>query len=87
MKRTKKILKKLPGGGFFLHKDSSQIREIDPNKRTQLWLSSNFLFDELLEKDPYRLKKTLNDLITWNLSRERYRECESLKSLLKSIKK
>jgi hypothetical protein len=82
LKKTRKILKKLPGGGFFLHKDPTDIRKINENRRTQLWLSSDFLFSELLEKDPVTLKKTLDYLISWNLSREKYNECESLKLLL-----
>jgi hypothetical protein len=86
LKKTRKILRKLPEGGFFLHKDPSNIRKIDKNSRTKLWLSSNFLFEESLEKNPEFVIKTLNDLIEWNLIEEKYKECELLEKLLNSIK-
>lgn len=69
-------------GKFILYQ---KIKEeiLDHNKRTKLWLSSEFLFNESLKKDPKKTKKILKDLIDWNISQENYEICNKLSFLLK----
>jgi len=84
MGKSKKLRYKgiSPDGNFIIYQKIKEETYFDLNKRTKLWLSSEFLFNESLKKDPEKTKKILNDLIKWNTFRENYEECTKLSFLL-----
>ena len=86
LKKSRKILRRSSRGGFSLFVDSAQIRNIDLDKKTKLWLSSPFLLEESFTENPERAEKTVHDLLSWNEKQERYRECERLSEMLKNLK-
>lgn len=80
----RKFIKKSPDGRFFLHLDR-KANEIDFNKKTQLWLSSDFLIKETVEEDPKLANKIIESLITWNNAQEKYEECNKLIEIQKKF--
>ena len=84
MGKSKKLRYKgiSPDGKFIIYQKIKEEINLDQNKRTKLWISSEFLFNESLKKDPEKTKKILTDLIDWNTSKENYEECTKLSFLL-----
>jgi hypothetical protein len=71
------------GGNFILCQKTKKNIPLDEEKRTKLWISSEFLFIESLEKNPEKTKKILIDLIKWNTLQENYEACNKLLFFLK----
>jgi hypothetical protein len=85
MRRNKKLrYRGISKDGKFLlfETQQPQITE-DLDKRTKLWLSSDYLFKESLFKDARETKKIISFLLEWNVNQETYENCEKLLVLLK----
>jgi len=84
MERSKKLrYKGISKDGRFLlfEKQQPQITE-DLDRKTKLWLSSNYLFEESLFKDPKETKEFISLLLNWNIGQENYENCKKLSVLL-----
>jgi len=59
--------------------------EIDIDKKTKLWISSEYLFLESIKDNPKKTEEILSELIKWNLKKENYENCQKLKELFKKL--
>lgn len=67
---------------IIFEKPKPEITE-DLDKRTKLWISSDYLFEESLLKDPTSTKEFISLLLDWNIDQEKYENCKKLSVLLK----
>lgn len=85
MGKVKKYLKKSANGRFFLCIDKPDY-SIDPEKRTQLWLSSDYLLEESIKENPKNSLLVLDFLIEWNKNENKFEECQKLLEIKNKIK-
>lgn len=55
----------------------------DLDKRSKLWTSSDYLFNESVLKTPEETKKIISVLLEWNTSQENYEISKKLSNFLK----
>lgn len=84
MGKSKKYIKKSADGRFFLFIDKEEYN-IDPEKKTKLWISSEYLFEESIKDNKELTIDTLNFLISWNEEKENFEYCIKLLEYLKKI--
>ena len=84
MSKRKRYIKKSADGRFFLCSQITSIK-ISPDKKTKLWLCSNYLFEESIKQNRAITNQTLYQLLLWNEERENYEECYQLKKLIDKI--
>ena len=84
MGKGKRYIKKSADGRFFLFVEKSDYT-IDPEKKTKLWLSSDYLFEESLKEDRELTTKTLDELISWNENQQNFEDCIRLLEYRKKI--
>ncbi len=77
----RRILKKNKNGMFFLYKSEHKSHKIDLDKKTKLWISSNFLFKELYYENKEKAKNELKELIRHNENIQNFENCLNLKKL------
>ena len=77
MSVIRRFIKKSPDGGFFLHVEK-ETHLVGIDKKTKLWLSSDYLIQEAIKEDPVKAKETIQSLIDWNKDEERFEECNKL---------
>jgi hypothetical protein len=82
MEKGRKYIKKSADGRFFLHIDKPEY-QIDLDRKTKLWTSSDYLFSEAVKEDLEGAKNTLDLLIKWNEIQQNFEECNKLVSLKK----
>ena len=82
MEKGRKYIKKSADGRFFLHIDKPEY-QIDLDRKTKLWTSSDYLFSEAIKEDPEGAKNTLDLLIKWNEIQQNFEECNKLVILKK----
>jgi hypothetical protein len=78
MGKGKKYIKKSADGRFFWHIENPRFDPIDIDKKTKLWLSSDYLFSERVKENPTDAYNELKNLIDLNKEKENYEECSSL---------
>jgi hypothetical protein len=78
MGKPRKYIKKSADGRFFLFVDRPIFPEIDLNKKTKLWISSPYLFEESIKEDPQNTKKQLENMLKWNESQQNYEVCKRI---------
>jgi hypothetical protein len=54
---------------------------IDIEKKTQLWLSSEYLLEESVKENHKLALEQIDDMIEWNRGKEKYEICSRLLSL------
>lgn len=54
----------------------------DLEKKTKLWISSDYLFNESILKNPEKTKKTIDSLLRWNTLNEKYENCRKLSEMI-----
>lgn len=84
MGKSKKYIKKSADGRFFLFVDKEEYN-IDPERKTKLWISSEYLFEESIKDNKELTIDTLNFLISWNEEKENFEYCIKLLEYLKKI--
>jgi len=84
MRNGKRYIKKSADGRFFLYIEKPEY-SIDPDKKTKLWLSSNYLVEESLKDDREKTIEILEHLIKWNEKNQNFESCSSLLSLRNKI--
>jgi hypothetical protein len=81
MDKGKKYIKKSPEGRFFLYTRNSEYSSIDLDKKTKLWLSTDYLLKESIKDNPIYTLNQIEEMIQWNLENENYKECAKLQNL------
>jgi hypothetical protein len=84
MGKSKKYIKKSADGRFFLFVEKPEY-QINPENKTKLWISSDYLFNESLKENKDETINTLNYLISWNESQENFENCSILLEYRKKI--
>jgi hypothetical protein len=84
MGKGRKYIKKSANGRFFLYIEKPEY-QIDLDKKTKLWTSSDYLFLESLKEDSESTKKTLDILIQWNEFQQNFEACDRLLVLRKTF--
>lgn len=82
--RKRKYIKKSQDGRYFLVIENVH-EDIDIERKTKLWTSSDYLFNESLKEGNEKTKKILEEMIQWNENKERYEDCQKLKEFIKRI--
>jgi len=82
MERGRKYIKKSADGRFFLHIVKPEYN-IDLDRKTKLWTSSDYLFLEAIKDDLEGTKNKLDLLIKWNESQQNFEACNKLLLLKK----
>jgi hypothetical protein len=82
--RKRKYIKKSQDGRYFLIIENV-YEDIDIERKTKLWTSSDYLFSESLKEGNEKTKKILEEMIYWNEKKERYEDCQKLKEFIKKI--
>ena len=80
MGKGRRYIKKSADGRFFLHIEKPEY-QIDLDKKTKLWTSSDYLFSEALKEDLENTKNTLDVLIRWNEIQQNF---EAAKKIFKA---
>lgn len=84
MSKKKRYIKKSADGRFFLCiEDESD--QIDLNKKTKLWISSDYLFNESIKHDIEKTKKLLKQMLSWNEEKENFEDCQKIKEFINKI--
>lgn len=78
MGKPRKYIKRSADGRFFLHIDRPVFPEIDLDKQTKLWTSSNYLFEESIKQDPTKTQKELENMLRWNELNQNYELCKKI---------
>lgn len=81
MDRVRKYIKRSPDGRFILYKSNPESYNIDLEKKTKLWISSNYLYNELYLDNPDNAKKELEELIRHNENKQNFENCVILASM------
>jgi len=81
MEKRKTYLKRSADGRFFLFKKNPKSYDINLEKKTKLWLSSDFLYKSLVEENKSNAEKEITALIEWNQGKEKYDDCKKLHEL------
>lgn len=84
MEKKRRYIKKSADGRFFLCIQNPEY-SIDPLKKTKLWLSCGYLFEESLKDDRQKTIEILNHLIEWNKAEQNFEACSQLLLLRNSI--
>lgn len=84
MSKKKRYIRKSADGRFFLCIENER-EEIDLDKKTKLWLSSDYLFSESARYDIEKTKKILKNMLQWNESKEKFEECQKIKELINKL--
>lgn len=84
MYKKRKYIKKSADGRFFLCTEDEK-EKIDLDKKTKLWISSEYLFIESIKQDIEKTKRILKKMLYWNESMERFEECEKIKQLINKV--
>ena len=84
MGKGRRYIKKSSDGRFFLHIEKPEY-QIDLDKKTKLWTSSDYLFLEALKEDSENARNTLDVLIGWNESQQNFEACNKLLVLRKTF--
>ncbi len=77
----KRYLKKSSDGRFFLHIEKPIYNPISIDKKTQLWVSSEYLIEESIKENPELALDQIEKMINWNTKKEKYELCSKLVSL------
>jgi hypothetical protein len=80
----KKYIKRGKDGRYYLIIQNVH-EEIDVEKKTKLWISSDYLFLESIKENPKKTEEILSELIKWNVKNENYENCQKLKELFKKL--
>jgi hypothetical protein len=84
MGKGRRYIKKSADGRFFLHIEKPEY-QIDLDKKTKLWISSDYLFLEAVKDDVENTRNTLELLIRWNELKQNFEACNKLLILKKSF--
>ena len=84
MGKERRYIKQSADGRFFLHIEKPEY-QIDLDKKTKLWTSSDYLFSEALKEDLENTKNTLDVLIRWNEIQQNFEACNKLLLLRKTF--
>jgi hypothetical protein len=83
MGNRKRYIKKSADGRFFLFIDKPSYPPIDLEKKTQLWLSSEYLLEESIKENQNLALQQMEDMLEWNKRNEKYEICSRLLGLRK----
>ncbi len=83
MRSKKRYLKKSADGRFFLYIENPTYSPIDLDKKTSLWISSEYLIRESIKEDPASTLEQIEKMIDWNRKNEKYEMCSRLSDLKK----
>jgi hypothetical protein len=83
MRSKKRYLKKSADGRFFLYIKNPTYSPIDLDKKTSLWVSSEYLIRESIKEDPASALDQIEKMIDWNKKNEKYEMCSRLADLKK----
>jgi hypothetical protein len=81
MGKPRKYIKKSADGRFFLCIDRPVFPKIDLDKKTRLWVSSSYLFEESFNQDPASTKEELQKMMEWNEINQNYEFCKKIMEL------
>lgn len=85
MGKFRKYLKRSADGRFFLFTTGTIFPDIDLEKKTKLWLSSPYLFEESIKQDSRKTEKDLEKMLRWNEDNQNYEVCEKILQLKKKL--
>lgn len=83
MGKGKKYIKRSADGRFFLFIEKPTYKPIDIEKKTQLWLSSEYLIQESIKENQNLAFEQIEKMIEWNRTNEKYEVCTKLLDLRK----
>lgn len=83
MGKGKKYIKRSADGRFFLFVEKPTYTPIDIEKKTKLWLSSEYLIEESIKENQSLALEQMENMIEWNTKNEKYEICSRLLSLRK----
>lgn len=81
MEKGKRYIKKSADGRFFLYVRKPDYDPIDLDKKTKLWLSSDYLLKESLKEDPISTLHQIEEMLKWNIEMENYEACGKLQNI------
>lgn len=81
MRKNRRILKRSANGRFFLFLEKPIYRNIDLDKKTSLWVSSDYLVKESIKQNRDLALSQIEKMIDWNTKNERYEMCSKLLDL------
>jgi hypothetical protein len=81
MGKGKRYIKKSADGRFFLFIEKPTYPPIDIEKKTKLWLSSEYLLVESIKENHNLALEQMDDMIEWNRRNEKYEICSRLLGL------
>jgi len=85
MGKFRKHLKRSADGRFFLFTVGSTFPDISMEKKTKLWLSSPYLFEESIKQDARKTERDLEEMLRWNEHNQNYEVCEKILQLKKKL--
>ena len=83
MGKPRKYIKRSADGRFFLFIDRPIFPQIDLDKKTKLWISSPYLFEESFKEDPKNTREELEKMLKWNEGNQNYEFCKKIMELKK----
>lgn len=86
MPKRKRYIKKSADGRFFLCIENER-EEIDLDKKTKLWTSSDYLFNESIRHNIQKTKKLLKQMLSWNEEKENFENCQKIKEFINKCTK
>jgi|688.fasta_scaffold1202535_1 hypothetical protein len=81
MSNRKRYLRKSADGRFFLHIEKPTYSPISIDKKTSLWVSSEYLIEESIRENPESALEQIEKMIDWNKKNEKYELCSRLVGL------
>ena len=84
MGKSKKYIKKSADGRFFLFVEKPDYK-IDQERKTKLWISSDYLFNESVKENKVGTLQIIDNLISWNETAENFESCSRLLELRRKI--
>ena len=81
MGKGKRYIKKSADGRFFLYVRKPDYDSIDLDKKTKLWLSSEYLLKESLKENPISTFSQIEEMLEWTIEIENYEACEKLQNI------
>lgn len=78
MRSKRRYLKKSADGRFFLYIENPTYSPIDLDKKSQLWVSSDYLINESIKENPKSALEQIEKMIDWNKNKESYEMCSKL---------
>lgn len=83
MGKGKRYIKRSADGRFFLFIEKPTYPPIDIEKKTQLWLSSEYLIQESIKENQSLALEQMESMIEWHKKNEKYEICSRLLNLRK----